>query len=407
MVAMMPPRPISEVVPAAASLTLPADHDAISGREGGWEDPNLTLPADHDACFGSPGLLTSTQLALALDAVTAFLRRFLYLPSEHAYNALALWVAHTHVMDCWVTTPRLGLMSPEKRCGKTRTIEVLHTLVNDPIRTSNISTASLVRTIHERCPTVFLDEVDTIWTGKGEREDLRSLVNAGYRVGDDTIRMVGEGAAMKATAFRTFAPIALAGIGKLPDTVADRTIHIPMQRKGPDDTVERWRQRINEPEGDNLRQIVANATQGFRDVLTESFPELPTEVDDRAADVWEPLLAVADAAAGDWPTAARAACIALSTGQDETLSPGLRLLADIRAVWPDDMARIPTAALLDLLHHLEDGPWGETGGRQALTGKRLSQLLKPYGVTPGRDDTWRGYYLDDFVDPWRRYLPPE
>jgi hypothetical protein len=60
----------------------------------------------------------------ALDQVESYVRRFVVYPSKHAIVAHVLWIAHTHLMDCWETTPRLAVMSAERGSGKTRLLEV-------------------------------------------------------------------------------------------------------------------------------------------------------------------------------------------------------------------------------------------------------------------------------------------
>ena len=70
------------------------------------------------------------------------------------------------------------------------------------------------------------------------------------------------------------------------------------------------------------------------DALTDAEPDMPVE--DRAADVWEPLIAVADQAGGAWPERARGACLTLTgkaEADDAERSVSLRLLADLRTVF--------------------------------------------------------------------------
>jgi hypothetical protein len=166
--------------------------------------------------------------AVLLDDVAAFVRRFVVVSDMQA-DAIALWVAHTHAAEAAETTPYLVLTSAEKRSGKTRLLEVLELVVHEPLPTANISDAALFRAIKELGPTLLLDEVDAIFGGKArEREDLRGLLNAGYRRGAVARRM---GGAKMTTleAFPVYCPKAFAAIGKLPDTIADRSIAIRLQ----------------------------------------------------------------------------------------------------------------------------------------------------------------------------------
>jgi hypothetical protein len=58
--------------------------------------------------------------AALLDEVDAFLGQYVIHPNEHVRHAHTLWVGHTHLMDCWESTPRIAFLSPEPASGKTR-----------------------------------------------------------------------------------------------------------------------------------------------------------------------------------------------------------------------------------------------------------------------------------------------
>jgi hypothetical protein len=121
--------------------------------------------------------------AVILEAVARFLRRFVVL-SEAQQSAIALWVAHSYVNEAADTTPYLWITSAEQRSGKSRLLEVVELLVWKPLPTANISDAALYRAIAKMQPTPLFDEVDAIFSAKArDREDLRGLLNAGYRRG--------------------------------------------------------------------------------------------------------------------------------------------------------------------------------------------------------------------------------
>jgi hypothetical protein len=134
---------------------------------------------------------------------------------------------------------------------------------------------------------------------------------------------------------------------------------------------------------------------------------VPDELNDRAADSWEPLLAIADAAGGSWPIQARLAAVALSSEEDSSASVGMRLLADIQVVF-GDLGHLTTAELLHRLHDLEDAPWEDWYGKP-LTGRGLAKLLGPYRVVPVKrriaGGQSRGYFRSEFEDAWARYVP--
>lgn len=347
-----------------------------------------------------------------LDEVLDYFERFVSFPSESAAVAVTLWAAHAHSLETWVSTPRLALLSPEPQSGKTRTLELLETLCPRPLLASSCTPAVMARTIDSgQVITVLFDEIDAVFGGKAsEHEELRSLLNTGHRPGAGYWRMVGEGKEMVAKGFSTYAATALAGLGDLPDTIMQRSIVIRMRRRAPDEYVQPFRYREHAPEGEALRDRLAAWLAAWPDLLEAARPEMPDGVTDRPADVWEPLLAVADLAEGDWPARARAACVELvkAAVSVDAGSLGLRLLADLRVVFGDD-DRLTTDEVLRRLVALDEAPWGDLRGRP-LDPRGLARRLGHYGVRPKvlrvGDATPRGYLREDLHDSWTRYLPP-
>lgn len=343
-----------------------------------------------------------TPLADSLGQVHGFLMRFVVI-SDHQAAAIALWVAHTYALDAAETTPYLAITSPEKRSGKSRLLDVLEEVVFAAWRAVLPSEAVVFRKIEADTPTLLLDEVDAIWGPKAkEHEGLRAMLNAGYRRrGSEVPRCVPP--AMKVGSFSTYCPKALAGIGDLPDTIADRSIPIRMERKRSSDPVDRFRVRDVAPIAAELRAVILEAVTPAVDALTDARPELPGELDDRAQDAWEPLLAIADAAGGEWPLAARTAAVALSSGRDVEEGIGHRLLVDCRVVFTQTGARrLNTGELLEHLAAIEEAPWGDYFGRP-VTGRRVAGWLRPYGIKPSHTRDGSGYDRADFVDAWARY----
>jgi Protein of unknown function (DUF3631) len=136
---------------------------------------------------------------------------------------------------------------------------------------------------------------------------------------------------------------------------------------------------------------------------------MPDGLHDRAQDNWESLIAIADTAGGDWPKLARAAALALSGAVDAADDTrNVQLLSDIRDAFKEDGGDLlTTAALIKKLCAMEDHPWATASRGKPITAQWLAGKLKPFGVKPkqlwtGRND--RGYPLDQFEDPFRRYL---
>jgi len=357
---------------------------------------------------------TSSTLSLLLDDVAGLLARWVSFPSVQALWAVGLWVAHCHALGAFESSPRLAALSPEKGSGKTRLLEVLDLLVPNPMHSVNMSAAALFRLVAAHAPTLLMDEADTYLAARvaQQHEELRGLINAGHRRGAVAYRCtVDKG--VKVEEFPAFCAVAIAGIGDLPDTILDRSVVIAMKRRAPHERLEPFRERpariLTEPIRDRLADWATTAVE----VLEDAYPEMPEGVVDRPADVWEPLIAIADLAGDEWPARAREACVALNAARSERdPSLGVQLLADCRRVFADkDVDRLTSSELVELLVALEEAPWADLRG-QAIDTRGLAWRLKPYEVRPrahrfGEVSGRKGYLRADFHDAWLRYLPSD
>ena len=342
-----------------------------------------------------------TDLADYLATVERFVLRYVAFPSAHEPVAVALWVAHTHYLAELETSPILAVTSAEMRSGKTRLLDCLELLVPQPER-AVLPSESVVYTLlsQDPRPTLLIDEADAIFGNRRQAEryeGVRAILNAGNRRGTTVPRVKLEGRSRSVERFDAFGPKAIAGIGDLPATVADRAIPIRLKRRAPDETVAKFRRRIAEGEAKAIAVPI---------VTDVPLPQVPDDLPDRAADSWEVLIGIAEVAGGDWPQRARLAAVALSGEEALHLTVGMRLLADTRDVF-EDADHLATAELIHRLVELEDAPWSEWYG-QPLTARGLAKLLEPYGVTPLlrrlRGERRRGYFRADFTDAWRRYV---
>jgi hypothetical protein len=349
--------------------------------------------------------------AALLDDVAAFLARFVVYPSKHAHVAHTLWIAHAHLMDSWESTPRLAFISPEKETGKTRALEVTELLVPRPVMAFNVSAAYLFRKVGSEAgrPTILYDEIDCVFRdGADKHEDVRALINAGHRKGAVAGRCVVRGHTVETEEMPAYCALALAGINYLPDTIMSRSVVIRMQRRAPNEAVEPFRRRLQEPQGHALRDRLAAWAAGVADRVI--MPEMPAGVQDRAADVWEALLAVADVTGGKWPETARCSAVALVAALRETQaeSLGTRLLADLRTIF-EKYETLPTKRVLVKLHKLPESPWTDIRGKP-LDDRGLANRLRPYGIKSKNlrveGKIIKGYAKADFYEAWLRYLPP-
>ena len=353
---------------------------------------------------------TGTQL---LHDVHTFLGRFVAYPSEHAQVAHALWIAHAHLMNAWESTPRLAFLSPEPGSGKSRALEVTELLVPRPMPAVNVSVSYLYRSVsaEEGSPTILYDEVDTIFGSKvsADNEDVRGLLNAGHRRGAIVGRCVVRGKTVELEKFPVYAAVALAGLGDLPDTILTRSVIVRMRRRAPGEHVEPFRRRLHAEEGERLHERLAEWAAEVERAVTGVWPEMPETITDRDADVWEALLAVADAAGGEWPERARVAAVTLVTlSKASTPSLGVRLLEDLRTVF-GNQDQLTTEHVLSELHKMDEAPWGDLRGK-ALDARGLARRLRTYDIKPTTirvlASTAKGYRRADFVDAWSRYLRP-
>ncbi len=310
-----------------------------------------------------------------LSLLTEKLQQFVIL-NEHEARTIALWVLLTYCIDAVDVSPILNISSPEKRCGKSTVMSLLQLLVNRPLLAANISTAAIFRTIESLNPTLLLDEADTFIND--EKSELRGIINSGHtRSTAFVIRTVGD--THEPYIFSTWCAKCLAGIGNLPDTIKDRSIIIQLRRKLPHETVASLRHTDKSIFNHLQRQCARFAADNLSAIRTTR-PSVPTGLNDRAADSWEPLIAIADVARGDWPNYARQAALALSS-LDDAVSVSIELLQDIKNIFEQKkMNRISTAELLEALYFDYEAPWATYNRGKPITARQLSKRLKDFGI---------------------------
>lgn len=355
-----------------------------------------------------------TETAAVLTATAQLVRRYIVL-SEFQLAILALWIAHTHAVGAADQTPYIHARSAERRCAKSLLLELLELLTAKNKRTSNISVAALYRFIALiGTPTLLIDEVDAIWSGKDEKhEELRGIINAGNRRGGSVLRCENF---TDVREYSVFGPKAFAGIGDLPDTIADRSIPIRMKRKLRSEHVERFRVRKVSAAAKDVPDRLEAWAERSTELLCDAEPELPEQLNDRQQDAVEPLLAIADMAGEHWARYAREALVEILAEDhvgEESLQ--MRCLRDCRTILlAHGESIIASASLVNALRLLEDGPWATVGGN-GLSQSWLAKLLAHYAIrsdqhrfnmTDGSVKQLRGYVVADFADAWNRFLAP-
>jgi putative DNA primase/helicase len=219
------------------------------------------------------------------------LARHLVLPPGGA-DAMALWVVLAYCHDVARISPVLALVSPDRRCGKTTALNLIGSLVPRPVPTANISPAAFYRVIEQRSPTLLIDEADTFLK---QNQVLLGILNAGHVRESAYVTRVSCRASDGIQDFSVWCPKVLAMIGKLPPTLEDRSIVVRLSRKSPSERTERLRL-----DSDNelvlLREAAAQWATTNDHLIKDPDPDIPAELNDRAADNWRQLLAIADLA---------------------------------------------------------------------------------------------------------------
>jgi putative DNA primase/helicase len=290
---------------------------------------------------------------------------------------------------------------------------------------SGITAAALARVIEEHRPTILIDEYDAIARGNKEMaESLRGQLNSSFnRSGANVLKSVPlPGGGWEVRQFSTWAATCIAGIGRMSDTVEDRSVIIRLKRKLASETVKRLR-RKDGGDLDCLKRQIARWVGDNQHHLRYFEPTIPSGIGDRAADKWDSLLTIAEIAGGDWPMRARAAALALD-GADEVevadSEKDVMLLADIRQIFEArNAARLKGGGgpivgltgeqLTNDLVLLVDRKWPTWNCGKPISPYQLASLLRPYGVKSrdvreGEDRFW-GYRRDGFDDAFKRYLP--
>ena len=342
-----------------------------------------------------------------LEAVGVFINRFVVLPSRASYLALALFVLHTWAFKAAHATPYFVIESPEKQSGKTRVLEVLQLICRNPAKAASVTAAALFQTISSGQPTLLIDEADAIFGGGGDRnEELRGILNAGNVPGSPVIRGGRDGTPIPS---ETFAPKVIAGIatGKLPDTIRDRAIVVPIDRKLRTQRVERLRRHRLTGELDRLRaQLQAWAEANLEHLHGYDLPEPLEAISDRLEEAWEPLLAIADLAGGEYPARARAAVEDLAEDGEDDATTSYLLLMRLHAVFRFRAANF-SREICDELNRDENLPFGSWNDDKGIRPSELARQLKRYRARPRTirlgNERAKGYAREQLESAWRAY----
>ncbi len=328
---------------------------------------------------------------------------FAIIPNNMSF-VLALWAMLTYCYDLFRILPQIAIYSPEKRCGKSTVLEILQALVLRGLIASNISSAAVYRTIEKFKPCLIIDEADTFYK---ENVELQGICNSGHTKKTAFVIRV-EGDSHEPARFSTWGPKVIALIGALKGTQHDRSIVVPMRRKLPGEQVQKLPFDLEEDCLEIRQQLVRWAADN-KDKLLSISPKIPETGNDRQADNWYPLFAIAECVGGSWPEIVTNALLGIVEDTDDSDSIAIKLLRDIETVFTDiRMDKLSSEKIVDELKKLEDAPWSDWNYGRGLTQNALSRQLRHFKIKPFQQwvngGNQRGYSLEQFQDSFKRYL---
>lgn len=341
--------------------------------------------------------------AALLDEIHDLLKRHVILP-DHGYVTTTLWIVFSWAFDLFDVCPILFLTSPEKRCGKTTLLGLLSKLTARPLPASNISPSAFFRVIEKIHPTLLIDEADSFLR---ENEELRGVINSGHtRAAAFVIRTVGED--FEPRTFSTWSPKAVAGIGKLADTLEDRSIRLDLKRKTKAEKVSRISRETDEECREIVRKIV-RWVQDHQEAFQTTNPSLPDISNDRAYDNWTPLGVIAAIAGGRWPEKVKEAVLELGMDDAENSPLSIELLKTIKGIFEKEGEKVSSATIIERFNGDEEGPWKGFSHGRGIDARTLSRMLKPFGIRSKNVNLGgiilKGFEKSDFQDAFSRYLP--
>lgn len=409
-----------QVIHRLASLS-PLDYDRVRKEEAGKLGASVSALDEEvkqqrimnkakaeasDSLFNEPEEWREVVVPSSLlDDIASTFRRYAVLPA-HADTALALWVTFSWCIDAFKVAPLLALSSPEKRCGKSTVLTLVSMLVRRPLPTSNISPAAMFRAVEKWQPTLLIDEADTFLKSSDE---LRGIINSGHTITSAyVIRTVGD--EHEPTRFSTWSAKAIALIGHLPDTLHDRSIVVELRRKLAGEKPEKLR-HADDGLFKTLQRKLARFAQDNMQALRLARPALVSDISDRAADNWEPLLAIAELAGVEWQAKAVKAAKALSGYENDAPSTGVELLADIQEVFETKKVdRIASTALMEALCSDDDKTWATYNRGRPMSPRQFAKRLGEYKIHNKsiriNYEVVKGFEVSQFKDAFSRYLAP-
>lgn len=323
--------------------------------------------------------------------------------------ATTLWIMMTWLVPASHILPIAWITAPEKRCGKSTLLTLIGRMSKRSLSTSNITGSALFRSIEQYKPTLCIDEIDTFIN---DNEGIRGILNAGYsRDNPYIIRCIGD--ENEPVPFNVFGAKAISGIGRIPDTLADRSIPLTLRRKIKTET----KKRVRDLPVDTTKLIQAKLARWSNDnmfAVKTASPVLPININDRAQDNWQILFKIAMLVSDEWLEKTHQACIDISGDNSNEPSSNEQLLADIQTIFTlTQKNRLLSRDLLTELLRDPEMSWSTYNSGKPISMRQIAQKLKGFGIKSKdlRTDDFqnqevrgKGYDVQDFEDAFSRYL---
>jgi hypothetical protein len=236
-----------------------------------------------------------------LTVVQTILREYIYFEDARVYTLLSVWILGTYVYSMFSHYGYLFLYSPTPRCGKTRVEELTSHLAFEATNPLNAPTPPTMRETAVSGGTAIFDTLER-WKEKDSFGAAMELLDAGFRNGGVVTKMLQDkGGDWRRELYPVYAPYMFAAINResLTDTARDRSFEIEMVRKSTRTKTRAYDDGCETacaPIRDHL--YLAALTHAMQIDAVYRSSELQRRMDalglnDRAADIWKPLLAIA------------------------------------------------------------------------------------------------------------------
>lgn len=176
--------------------------------------------------------IRDTELGVMHDYAELFITA-----SDSQRLMMCLWAAASRIYKEKQAFARLSFSAAGKGCGKTTAMQVIGAFCQEPVVVGYSTSAALKGWFDEHPDSVVgLDERDQMFgaTGRatGGRAEIVTVLNAGYEV-TGKVMCVRSG---KTVLMKVYNAMMHGGIGRAPETLADRSVDITLAKAQPQET---------------------------------------------------------------------------------------------------------------------------------------------------------------------------